>query len=123
MEEKRPNLKILDIGCGSGCIAISLAIEMDHAEVFALDIDGGALDISLQNAKKFDVHMEYILEDILTVEHLGQKFDIIVSNPPYVLDSQRPLISNNVLAHEPHKALFVPDHDPLLFYKKIVSSR
>lgn len=120
LDNKRPNLKILDIGSGSGCIGISLALELKDAMVTAMDIDNGALDVSRQNAKRHHAKLKFILADILTLDKLPEKYDIIVSNPPYITDKEKQLMHNNVLDHEPHKALFVPDDNPLLFYKQIV---
>ncbi|MBV1887715.1 MAG: peptide chain release factor N(5)-glutamine methyltransferase [Urechidicola sp.] len=114
------SLTILDIGTGSGCIAISLAKNLPHAKVFALDISQKALNIANENARLNEVEIRFILHDILTTETLAQKFDIIVSNPPYVRILEKQEIKKNVLDNEPHLALFVDDNNPLLFYDKIV---
>lgn len=121
--------KILDIGTGSGCIAISLAKNLPHAKVFALDVSEKALEMAKKNAEVNQVEVNFINTSILEVEDFEQltthnsqlipKFDIIVSNPPYVRNLEKGEIKKNVLAYEPHLALFVEDNDPLLFYRKI----
>lgn len=121
IDTKKPGLKILDIGSGSGCIGITLALELQDAHVSVLDVDGAALDVARQNAVKHNIALDYIKEDILSVESLPENYDIIVSNPPYVTEKEKDLMQNNVLNHEPHLALFVPDDDPLKFYRQIVS--
>ncbi|MCK5705072.1 MAG: peptide chain release factor N(5)-glutamine methyltransferase [Cyclobacteriaceae bacterium] len=120
IDNKRPNLKILDIGSGSGCIGITLALELENPMVTALDIDESALEVTLQNAKQHEVNMDSILDDILLKDQLPEQYDIIVSNPPYVTEMEKKYLLNNVLDHEPYKALFVPDDNPLLYYKRIV---
>lgn len=124
-----PNPKILDIGTGSGCIAISLAENLPNAEVYALDVSEKALEIAKQNAAINEVEVNFIKKSILEVEDLTFPttynlqpitfFDIIVSNPPYVRMLEKEEIKKNVLAYEPHLALFVEDTDALLFYRKI----
>ena len=121
-------LSILDMCTGSGCIAWTLAMEFPGAEVTAVDISEGALEIA--SSQSFTDEMSrtgalapiFIKSDIL-METLclgkTEKYDIIVSNPPYVMDKEKALMRSNVLDHEPHLALFVPDHDPLKFYKAI----
>lgn len=113
-------LRILDIGTGSGCIAVALAKLLPNSEVSALDISEKALVISQQNAKKNGVEVRFVLEDIFSVMELKQKFDIIISNPPYVRELEKKDIKNNILKNEPHLALFVPDQNPLKYYKKII---
>jgi len=116
-------LYILDIGTGSGCIAIALARHLPESEVTAIDISQGALELAQTNAKTNHTEIDFINIDILDEEEwkrLGE-YNIIVSNPPYVLESEKGNMHNNVLSHEPHPALFVPDNDPLLFYKKIAA--
>ena len=118
------HLRILDIGTGSGCIAISLAKYLPNAEVYALDISNKALQVAEQNAKLNKVAIHLIEQDILGskafLEHENElKFDIIVSNPPYVRESEKVAIKKNVLAFEPHSALFVNDLNPILFYEAI----
>ena len=115
----QPPIKILDIGTGSGCIAISLAKNISEAHVFALDISEKALATAKENAKKNQVAVTFIQKNILTTTDLEMEFDIIVSNPPYVRNLEKTEIKNNVLANEPHLALFVEDNDALLFYRKI----
>ena len=117
-------LKILDIGTGSGCIAISLAKNLPNAEVFAIDVSEKALATAKKNAGINNVNVTFLDIDILKVENLTFDFrllifDIIVSNPPYVRNLEKAEINPNVLEYEPHLALFVEDKDSLLFYRKI----
>ncbi|RZJ75640.1 MAG: peptide chain release factor N(5)-glutamine methyltransferase [Flavobacterium sp.] len=112
-------IKILDIGTGSGCIAISLAKNLTDAEVFAIDISSDALGIARKNAVTNNVNVTFLEQDILATESLADKFDVIVSNPPYVRNLEKAEINKNVLEYEPHLALFVDDNDALLFYRKI----
>lgn len=116
---KKKNLKILDIGTGSGCIAVSLAKNIPNSEVFAIDVSENALAIAKNNAILNKVPVTFLHKNILETKDLSQKFDIIVSNPPYVRNLEKAEIKPNVLDNEPHLALFVPDNDPLIFYKKI----
>ncbi|MCH6199100.1 peptide chain release factor N(5)-glutamine methyltransferase [Aquiflexum sp. LQ15W] len=118
-ENPKPGLKILDIGTGSGCIPITLDLELKSSTVYALDISGEALAIASQNAEQLQSRVEFVHLDILTEELPFQDLDIIVSNPPYVRYSEKALMHTNVLDHEPHLALFVYDEDPLLFYRVI----
>ena len=113
------SLKILDVGTGSGCIAISLAKNLPNATVFALDISAEALTIAKNNAAMNQVTVDFIQADILTIEKLSTNFNIIVSNPPYVRELEKARMQQNVLSNEPHLALFVKDENPLLFYDKI----
>ncbi|KUO66224.1 MAG: protein-(glutamine-N5) methyltransferase, release factor-specific [Lutibacter sp. BRH_c52] len=117
--KKNESIKILDIGTGSGCIAISLAKNLPNAEVFALDVSAEALDVAKKNAAMSAVKVDFIQADILTIEKLPDTFDVIVSNPPYVRESEKDLMQQNVLSNEPHIALFVENENPLLFYDKI----
>jgi len=114
-------LQILDIGTGSGCIPISLAKKLPKATIFAIDVSKEALAIAKKNASRNNVAINFLQEDILKTEILAQKFDIIVSNPPYVRALEKVAIKNNVLANEPHLALFVEDNNPLIFYDKIAN--
>lgn len=116
--------EILDIGTGSGCIAITLAAEMPQAEVTAWDISAEALMVAAENARRHNVHVSFEQIDALHLtsdicHQASAVFDIIVSNPPYICYKEREAMENNVLEHEPHTALFVPDDDPLLFYRAI----
>lgn len=120
----KPHLQILDIGTGSGCIAISLAKNLKEAQVTAIDVSVKALEIARQNALYNKAGINFIQADILKTENLMPDlslslFDIIVSNPPYVRHLEKTSISRNVLDFEPHLALFVEDNDALLFYRKI----
>ena len=113
-------VKVLDIGTGSGCIALALKKYLKSSEVYALDKSKNALNLAINNAKKNQLEVYFIHDDILFLSSKQLlKFDIIVSNPPYVLLSEKKLMNKNVLEHEPHLALFVDDSDPILFYKAI----
>ena len=116
---KSQKSKILDIGTGSGCIAISLAKNIPNATVFAIDISEKALATAKKNAEINGVNVVFIEKNILKTEDLEQYFDIIVSNPPYVRELEKQEIRKNVLDNEPHLALFVEDNDALIFYRKI----
>jgi release factor glutamine methyltransferase len=119
--DKSKKLKILDIGTGSGCIAVSLAKNLPNAEVYAIDVSKKALETAKRNAVNNNVEVTFMFQDILELEALKYNFDIIVSNPPYVRNLEKAEIKKNVLEYEPHLALFVDDHDALIFYKKIAS--
>lgn len=110
---------LLDIGTGSGCIAISLKKERSSAEIYAMDISEKALSIAQENAQLNDAPIHFIQDSILTPKASNQTYDIIVSNPPYILQKEKVAMHKNVLEHEPHLALFVEDEKPLLFYEKI----
>ena len=112
-------IRILDIGTGSGCIAVTLAKHLPDAGVFAIDISSSALQMASRNAIQNGARVTFIEKDILATENLDASFDVIVSNPPYVRELEKAEIKPNVLANEPHLALFVPDDDALLFYRKI----
>ena len=112
-------LRIFDIGTGSGCIAISLAKNIKNATVFAIDVSEEALAIARKNAANNNVVITFIFQNILETVDLEQRFDIIVSNPPYVRNLEKQEIKKNVLDNEPHLALFVADDDALIFYTKI----
>lgn len=112
--------KILDLGTGSGCIAISLAKLLPQAEVYALDISEKALETAKTNAKMNTVEVTFLEQDIFKLQLEGQ-FDVIVSNPPYVRESEKKSMKANVLNNEPEMALFVPDRNPLQFYQAITT--
>lgn len=115
------DLRILDIGCGSGCISISLKRRLGRAEVWGCDLSAGALEVSAHNAKQLGVDVRFEQVDFLDPAKTEQlpSFDIIVSNPPYIPETEKEKLDRNVTAHEPHMALFVPDNDPLIFYRAI----
>ena len=112
-------LDILDIGTGSGCIAISLAKNIPTARVSGLDISEKALEVAQENAVKNQVLVSFCEKDILETTALKNKYDVMVSNPPYVRQLEKKAMNANVLDYEPGVALFVPNEDPLLFYRKI----
>src|SRR6187402_1610567 len=117
--EQSKSVKILDIGTGSGCIAVSLAKNLPNAKVFAIDVSEKALVTAKKNAERNTVEVTFISQNILETIDLGQEFDIIVSNPPYVRNLEKVEIKKNVLDNEPHLALFVEDNNALIFYRKI----
>ena len=114
-------LQVLDVGTGSGCIAVTLAADLRNSAVTAWDISGDALLIARENVHQWQVRVELKMEDALhpSAAAMQQKFDVIVSNPPYICDRERTEMEGNVLAYEPETALFVPDDDPLRFYRAI----
>lgn len=126
---KREKVSILDIGTGSGCIPIALKKEIPNATVFAIDVSEKALEKACKNAVDNEVEVNFILQNILEIDTLNElpaskfqlptKYDVIVSNPPYVRNLEKQEIKKNVLDYEPHLALFVEDNNALLFYRKI----
>lgn len=110
--------KVLDIGTGSGCIAITLQLDMPESKVTAWDISADALDVAHENAKQLGANVNFVKLDALNAKPEGE-WDVIVSNPPYICEKEKKDMAVNVLEHEPHTALFVPDADPLLFYRAI----
>ena len=110
--------KVLDIGTGSGCIAITLQLDMPESKVTAWDISADALDVARENAQRLGANVNFVKQDALNVKPEGE-WDVIVSNPPYICEKEKKDMAANVLEHEPHTALFVPDADPLLFYRAI----
>lgn len=116
----RKNLKIADICCGSGCIAIALKKAFPDANIYAYDISEEALKKSKENAEKNKEKINFFKENILESKEKNQEFDIIVSNPPYVRESEKAFMRNNVLLYEPALALFVSDENPLIFYEHIL---
>lgn len=115
----KSDLKVLDICTGSGCIAVALARSLTFPEVSGIDISDDALAIARANADALKVKVNFSKADALSLPEIENTFDIIVSNPPYVLESEKSGMDKNVLDHEPHIALFVPDNDGLKFYKAI----
>ena len=115
----RDSVRVLDIGTGSGCIAVSLAKFVRGAEVEAWDISEGALRTAGGNACRHEVKVGFRRQDVLTYQPSGARFDVIVSNPPYIAEKEKADMEANVLEWEPATALFVPDADPLLFYRRI----
>lgn len=118
-EHKHAQAKILDVGTGSGCIAISLAKNLEAAEVVSWDVSEEALQVAARNCRRNDVRVILEHRDVLQASPTGERFDMIVSNPPYITEKEKTDMSANVLDWEPELALFVPDDKPLLFYQKI----
>lgn len=120
LEEVAPASRILDIGTGSGCIAVTLSKELPEAEVTAWDISGEALAIAGDNNRLLQTSVQFVQRDVLTYQPTEDEyFDVIVSNPPYVTETEKKDMEPNVLNWEPSGALFVPDSDPLRFYRRI----
>ena len=119
VSESTGNGNILDIGTGSGCIAVSLAHKLPQSKVTAWEISPEALTIAAENSRNNGTEVTFERVDILSYEPKSAQFDIIVSNPPYIKENEKSAMHNNVLDWEPHTALFVPDSDPLLFYRTI----
>ena len=120
LKEIQADVRILDIGTGSGCIAVSLSKELPKAKVTAWDISEKALDVARENNVALKSNVRFVLHDVLGCQPLPEEcYDVIVSNPPYVLEREKCEMERNVLDWEPSLALFVPDNDPLLFYRRI----
>ena len=117
--EEAPHPSILDIGTGSGCIAITVALALPQARVTAWDISTDALAIAAGNAHRLGASVRFEHQNALSAPDDEERWDVIVSNPPYICDRERADMSDNVLSYEPELALFVPDNDPLLFYRAI----
>ena len=117
--EEAPHPSILDIGTGSGCIAITVALALPQARVTAWDISTDALAIAAGNAHRLGASVRFEHQDALSAPDDEERWDVIVSNPPYICDRERADMSDNVISYEPELALFVPDNDPLLFYRAI----
>jgi release factor glutamine methyltransferase len=117
------NISLLDIGTGSGCIAISLKIEIPEAEVVAIDLSADALALAQENASLHKAVVTFIEKDVLQMHptDLATTFDMVVSNPPYIALAEKDSMKANVLANEPHLALFVPNTNPLIFYERIAA--
>ncbi len=119
-ENQSPDLRVLDIGTGSGAIAVSLARVLKFPIVDAIDISADALDVARENARRLKVNVNFVQDDALTMSvRQLRMYDIIVSNPPYIVEKERVDMKPNVLEHEPWTALFVPDEEPLRFYEAI----
>lgn len=116
---KDQTLNVIDIGTGSGCIPITIKKILPQAAVSAIDISTEALAIAKQNAEELNAPINFIQQDLLEEFDLNQKFDIIISNPPYIRELEKAEMHENVLNHEPHLALFVSDNDPLIFYRRV----
>ena len=116
-------LRIWDVGTGSGCIAVAMAKRFPHAEIKAFDVSKKALETASRNAFNNKVNVDFVFDDVLHphLEIWQQPVDVVISNPPYIRESEKTAMERNVLDHEPHLALFVPDDDPLLFYRQILS--
>ena len=117
----RQDLRVLDIGTGSGAIAIALSRNLPFAHVTAIDISEAALKIARENARALHADIDFIRQDVFTWQPAPESFDIIVSNPPYIANSEKAAMDSNVLDYEPHSALFVPDSEPLIFYSRIAT--
>ncbi|MCB9223291.1 MAG: peptide chain release factor N(5)-glutamine methyltransferase [Crocinitomicaceae bacterium] len=118
--ERNISGRILDIGTGSGVIPISLKLALPKIQAVGLDVSIKALSIAETNAKDLNADVDFWLKDILTESLVGEHFNVVISNPPYVLEQDKSEMETNVLDYEPHLALFVPDNDPLKFYRRIV---
>lgn len=118
-ENPQPNLKILDVGTGTGCIPISLSLELKSPEVIAIDISEKALEVASENAENLHSKVDFSKCDILKEMPPVEELDILVSNPPYIPIEEKGQMHNNVLDYEPELALFVSDEDPLIFYRTI----
>lgn len=121
-ENRHKKPVILDIGTGSGCIPIALGKHIDNTIVLAIDVDKKAIEVASENAKKNNVDVRFIDNSIFNIRSLpiNRKVDILVSNPPYVTMAEKQLMNANVTEYEPEVALFVPDNDPLVFYREII---
>lgn len=111
-------VEIVDLGTGSGCIALSLAKQIPMAKVSGMDLSDGALLQAQRNAKELGLEVSFFQSDMLN-DNLSQSYEVLVSNPPYVREQEKALMQQNVLVHEPDSALFVPDDDPLLYYRRL----
>lgn len=120
-ENPKPGLRVLDLGTGTGCIPITLVLELKDPQVYALDVSLEALDVAQKNALNLGAQVQFLVGDLLGETPNLDLFDVLVSNPPYVPLRDKAAMHANVLNFEPHLALFVPDEDPLLFYRAIGS--
>jgi len=112
--------RLLDIGTGSGCIPVTLALELQGAELFATDVSTEALKVARENASRVDAKVQFVINDILQDQIPVGNLNVIISNPPYIPVGEKESMRSNVLEFEPHLALFVSDEDPLIFYRVIV---
>ena len=112
---------ILDIGTGSGCIAIAMKKLFPQSNVIGIDLSQSAIDLAEKNARKYELNVEFYQLDILKDDFNLYNYDVLISNPPYVLEYEKDEMNDNVTKWEPHSALFVPNEDPLIFYKKIIN--
>ena len=122
--DRNAALTMIDIGAGSGCIAVALAVNFPNTDVWAVDISEAALSIAQRNALKNKVNINILAKDVLKDGAMGFETsltDVIVSNPPYIAPSEKGQMLPNVLKYEPHSALFTPENDPLIFYKRIAA--
>ncbi len=118
---KEQGLKIIDIGTGSGCIALALKKHLNNSQVWAIDISKSALDLARKNAEINHLDVKFLQDDITNINLQEKGFDIVISNPPYVTPDEKELLDKRVIGFEPGGALFTPKDDPLFFYKKIFS--
>lgn len=118
-ENRSSDLSVLDAGTGSGCIAVSLALALKFAEITAIDISEAAIGVARMNAERLKAKVGFLCQDMLDMPAVSGKYDIIVSNPPYVAEGEKKEMDGNVLDYEPGAALFVPDDDPLRFYRAL----
>jgi release factor glutamine methyltransferase len=119
--EQKRSLKILDIGTGSGCIPITLSLEIPDSKIWATDISEHALKTAGENAERLNASVTFMKHDILAEDFRDTNFDVVVSNPPYIAEEEKVRMKMNVVNYEPHLALFVSDSDPLIFYRAIAS--
>ncbi|MBR4302711.1 MAG: peptide chain release factor N(5)-glutamine methyltransferase [Bacteroidaceae bacterium] len=117
----KDNVKVIDIGTGSGCIAITLSHNLKNAVIDACDISDSALRLAVENNTLNGTNVNFSQRDILTDKEACTKYDVVVSNPPYITNSEKADMDDTVLDYEPHTALFVADSDPLLFYREIAN--
>lgn len=120
-ENQTPDLKVLDLCTGSGAIAVALARNLPFSDVTAIDFSDEALKYARANNERLKTRLNIIKEDVFSLELPAETYDIIVSNPPYICNSEKAEMEPNVLHYEPAEALFVPDSDPLLFYRRIAT--
>lgn len=118
-EKRKKDLRVLDVGTGSGCIAVTLALNLPFSEVTAIDLSEQALETASENIERFHAHVRLLHADIFDYNPGTECYDLIVSNPPYVLEKEKIYMDSNVLDHEPSSALFVKDTDPIIYYRRL----